>query len=204
MIEDRVRPLAVPRTETGVLLDQLRGIEAWTCRHRPSELDLDAATTREDRLDLARRRDVVERQRQALQDWTAQQLRMSGDVHRTAPLRAVIVHRSPWFRAKVALELQHGGVAVIAQLENGAEAVGVVVAEQPDVVLVEDKLPMINGLEVTKAVRAYAPRAVVVAQVTNEWETAPFLEAGAATAYPRRTPPADIAADLRAYFLSQP
>ena len=58
-------------------------------------------------------------------------------------------HRQAWFRGKVASGLQAGGVAVEADLENGADALGAVVAEQPDFLLVEDKLPMVSGLDLT-------------------------------------------------------
>ncbi len=83
-----------------------------------------------------------------------------------------------------------------ADLENGADALGVVVAEQPDFLILDDKLPMFSGLEVTKAVARFAPRTVVLVQVADHWEVGPFLDAGATTVYTRRTSPADIAADV--------
>ena len=197
-IEDSVRPqFALVRSETEVLLDQLRGIEAWTRKHRPTHLLLDAALSREARSDIARRQEVVERERQALTDWTAHQLRENTHPLRSfAVPRAVIVHRNAWFKGKLTTGLAAGGITVVADLENGADGVGVVVAEQPDLLLLEHKLPMVTGLDVTRAVRCYAPSTVVVAQVTDEWEVGPFLEAGATTAYTRRIPPADIVADV--------
>lgn len=184
-----------------MLLDQLRGIDAWTRSHRPVDLLDVTRLTREARLDLSRRQDVVERERQALLDWTARQLQDSDRLLRLGGvLRAVIVHRNGWFKSKVTSGLEDGGISVVADLENGADAVGVVVAEQPEVLLVEDRLPMVIGLDVTRAARLYSPSTVVVAQVANDWEIGPFLEAGATTTYTRRIPPADIAADLRAFL----
>lgn len=202
MIEDRVVSRAVAeRSQPEVLIHQVRGIEAWIRNHRQTDLRLDDALSREARLDLARRRDVVERQRQALIDWTARQLRTSDELVRSvATPRVVVVHRNDWFKSK----LREGfgtGITVVADLDNGADAVGVVVAEQPDVLLVEDRLLMLPGLEVIRTVRCYAPGTVIVAQVANEEEAAPFLEAGAAKAYSRRVPPADIAAELRALLV---
>ncbi|HUR13310.1 MAG TPA: hypothetical protein VM097_02325 [Mycobacteriales bacterium] len=187
------------RSETDVLLDQLHGIASWMAEHPVTALLVDAAVTREARLDLVRHRDVVERQRQALRARTARQLQDSDRVLRlTAVRRVVIAHRNEWFRGKVAAGLQAVGVDVVADVDNGADAVGLVIAEQPDLLLVEDKLLMLNGLDVTRAARRYAARTVVVAQVVDDAEIGSFLEAGATTAYPRRTPPADVAEDLRA------
>ncbi|MCW2608407.1 MAG: hypothetical protein JWO60_3100, partial [Frankiales bacterium] len=66
------------RTDVELALDQLRGIEAWTAAHRCPLDEPRAVVSREERLDLARRRDIVDRQRRALHEWTAQQLQHSG------------------------------------------------------------------------------------------------------------------------------
>lgn len=197
--EDRVsRPLR-ERSEADLLLDQLRAIDAWTRVHSRRSVDAAGAASRESRLDLARRLDAVSRQRQALLDWTERQLRAGGHLLRSVVTpRAVISHRQEWFSGKLAGGLEAGGVAVVADLRNGADAVGVVVAEQPDFLVVEDKLPMVSGLELTKAAARYAPSTLVVVQVANDWEIGPFLDAGASTVYTRRTPPADIVAALLA------
>lgn len=197
-VDLRPRPA---RSETDLLVDQLRAIAAWTRDNRTGELLLVDAQSREALLDLSRRHDVVERQRLALIDWTDRQLRDSDRVLRSvAPLRAMVVHRHEWFKGKVIAGLEAAGIAVVADLENGADAVGVVVAEQPDLLLLENKLHMLFGLEVTRAVRTYSPATLVVAQVENDSEIGPFLEAGAATAYTRRIPPADIVAALCEYL----
>jgi hypothetical protein len=192
-------PLRRRRSATDVLLDQLRGIEAWTRVHSVRAFDADEAGSRESRLDLARRRDVVMRQRQALLGWTERQLRESDRMLRSLPAtRVVIAHRHDWFKGKLTGGLQAGGATVVADLENGADALGVVIAEQPDFLVVQDRLPMVSGLDLTGEVCRYAPSTVVVVQVTNDWEVGPFLDAGAATVYNRRTPPADIVSEILA------
>lgn len=190
------------RSASDVLLDQLRGIDAWVGDHPVADSRLDGAASREVRLDLARRRDVLDRQRHALLDRTALQLRHSDQLlHAAVAPRAVLVHRNAWFTGKVADGLAAHGVDVLACVENGADAVGIVVAEQPDLVLVEDKLPMLSGLDVVRAVRRYAPAALVAVQVEQDWQIGPFLDAGVTTAYTRRVPPADIAAELSAVLI---
>ncbi|MCA1720888.1 MAG: hypothetical protein LC779_07265 [Actinobacteria bacterium] len=190
-----------PRAEVDILVDQLRAIDAWNGAQRSRRSGEDAAAavarTREMRLDLSRRMDVVRRQHAALLERTAKQLDDSAHALRSglAP-RAVVVHRNDWFRDKIAVGLDARGITVVAQLENGADAVGVTVAEQPDLLLVEDKLPMLSGLDVIGQVLPFAPRTVVTAQAAAEDGIAALLDAGARTAWTRRVPPADVVHDL--------
>ena len=190
-----------PRPEAEILLDQLRGIAAWNRARRALELAEDAAEpstrSREMRLDLDRRREVVRRQHEALVRRTEEQLAASARVRRsTGPARAMVVHRSDWFKDRLVEALLSGGVEVIARLENGADGVGVAVAEQPDLIVVEDKLPMISGEEVVRQVRHFSPMTLTAVQVSYDDAVATAVEAGAHTAFPRRVPPADVARDL--------
>ena len=189
------------RRELDLYRDQIAGIDAWNAARRIEEIREQAAEaagrSREMRLDLARRMDVIRRQQQALIERTHEQLRSSAHLlHDVAPARAMVVHRNDWFKDKVIAGLTTGGIQVVARLENGADAVGVAVAEQPDLILVEDRLPMISGEDVIRQVRQFAPGTIVTAQAANDWEIAPLLEAGATTAFTRRVPPADVAHDL--------
>ena len=190
-----------PRLETQVLADQLQGISAWNAARRAIEMAEDAAAagarSREMRLDLDRRMEVIRRQHEALVRRTDEQLASSARVLRTtAPARALIVHRNEWFRGKLAEGLLDGGVDVIAQLENGADGVGVAVAEQPDLIVVEDKLPMITGDEVIRQVRQFSPVTIGIVQVSYDDGVAAALEAGARTAFTRRVPPAEVAREI--------
>lgn len=198
-LEDPCAPsvrVGARRSDVQLVLEQLGAIEAWTRAHAAAA-HVPAGLSREDRLDLARRGDAVARQRQAMLDRTAAQLRDSGDLLRpAATTRAVLAHRNAWFRTAVATGLRDAGVDVVADLVNGADAVGVVVAEQPDVLLVEDRLPMVCGLELCRAVATWAPRTLLAVQVADEWQIGPLLDAGATTVFTRRTPPADVAGAL--------
>jgi CheY-like chemotaxis protein len=189
----RVRPKPSVRTDNERLLDQLAGISAWLQARADSELQLVEAGSREMRLDRARRLDVMRRQHCGLVQATERQLRESGSPLRstTAP-RVVIVHRNDWFKDKVSSGLREGGIHIVAELVNGAEAVGLVVAEQPDVLLVEDKLPMLGALDVLAEVRRFAPKTRVVVQVGTDSQIGAFLETGPCTVFTRRIPPADI------------
>ena len=190
------------RARLDLLQDQLAAIDAWNAARRAAEQAVDtelaAVPSREARLDLTRRLDVVRRQHQALVSRTEQQLREGTRASGTATPRAVIVHRNDWFRSKLASALAAGAVEVVAILDNGADAVGVAVAEQPDLLLVEDRLPMVHGDDVLRQVLAYSPGTVAAAQVSSEEGAPVLLEAGARVAFPRRVPPGEVADDLLA------
>lgn len=190
-----------PRAEAELLRDQLTGIQAWTRARHAYEAAMSAsdslARSREARLDFSRRTDVIRRQHEALINRTAEQMRQSRQLlGPRSTARAVLVHRNEWFKEKVTDGLRGYGIEVVARLENGADAVGVVVAEQPDLLLVEDRLPMIGGLEVLREVARYAPRTLTAAQVEYDASIGEVLHAGARTAFTRRVPPADVAHDL--------
>jgi DNA-binding NarL/FixJ family response regulator len=141
--------------------------------------------------------EVIRRQHEALIRRTEEQLAGGARVLRsTAPARAIVVHRNEWFKDRLIDDLMSGGIDVIGRLENGADAVGVAVAEQPDLLVVEDKLPMISGEEVIRQVRQFSPRTISVMQVSYDDGVVSALEAGARTAVTRRVPPAEVAREL--------
>lgn len=111
-------------------------------------------------------------------------------------LTAVLAHRSDWFIRTAAAALMPAGITVIAQVSNGADAVGICTAEQPDVILVEDQLPTLPGMQVMRLLRAFSPRTQVVAQVAYPDRVGSMLDAGAAHAFARQVPPVDVAAAL--------
>jgi CheY-like chemotaxis protein len=189
---------AEPRTDLDLARQQLAAIERWhEARRATQETARRSAASREARMDLARRLDIIRAEHRAIVQRTDAQLRSSVELlRRTTPLRAVVVHRSSWFTDKVVTDLGLRSIEVVATLTNGAEAVGAVIAEQPDLLLVEDSLPMVSGEEVVREVRTFAPRTRIGAQVAYDARIAPMLEAGAHSAYTRRVPPADVAAAL--------
>jgi CheY-like chemotaxis protein len=187
-----------PRSDLDLARQQLAAIDRWhEARRATQEAASRSASSREARMDLARRLDVIRAEHRAIVERTDAQLRSSVELlQRTTPRRAVVVHRNSWFMDKVAVDLELRRIEVVARLTNGAEAVGAVVAEQPDLLLVEDSLPMVSGEDVVREVRTFAPLTRIGAQVAHDHRIAAMLEAGAHSAYTRRVPPADVAAAL--------
>lgn len=184
-----------PRTELDLVAQQLRAIERFNCaRHAREQAAADRSRTREMRLDASRSMQVLRRQHDALVARADAQLRASGDaLHSTRERRAVLAHRSGWFLREVARVLEDRGVSVVAQVDNGADAVGLLVAEQPDLVLVEDALAMARGDDVVREAREFAPGTLVGVHVGSDDRVRPLLEAGAAAVFPRLTRPQEVA-----------
>ena len=193
------RPVAdESRSDLDLAREQLAAIDRWHEARRASQAAAQrTATSRESRMDVARRLAVIRAEHKAIVERTDAQLRTSVELlQRTAPRRAIVVHRNAWFIDKVAADLTLRSIDVVARMTNGAEAVGAVVAEQPDLLLVEDSLPMMSGEDVVREVRTFAPSTRIGAQVAHDDRIAVMLDAGAHSAYTRRVPPADVAAGL--------
>jgi DNA-binding NarL/FixJ family response regulator len=103
---------------------------------------------------------------------------VSGD----GPVRVVLVEDNQVFRE--ALELLLGlrdDIEVVASVADGTEAVPACVAHAPDVVVMDYRLPGLDGVEATKAVRAMCPATsvVVLTASANLREMDALKEAGA-------------------------
>jgi hypothetical protein len=183
-------------TELDLALTQLAAIQRFLA---DDTLRADAAATietREMKLDAARRREVLQRQHEALVARAHQQmLRADYVLWWEPPVRAVLAHRNEWFVDRVKASLADV-VEVVATPTNGADAVGITVAEQPDLLLVEDTIEMLPCEQVVRAVREFSPQTLVAAQVAYGDRVAPLLEAGAATVFTRQVPPTDVASQL--------
>jgi DNA-binding NarL/FixJ family response regulator len=98
------------------------------------------------------------------------------------PIRLVLVEDNQVFRE--ALELLLGlrsDIVVVASVSDGASAADVVREHRPDVVLMDYRLPGIDGVQATKAVREAAPDVAVVCLTAsaNLREVDALFEAGA-------------------------
>jgi CheY-like chemotaxis protein len=103
-------------------------------------------------------------------------------VVRVRPVRIVLVEDNAVFRE--ALELLLGmrpEVEVVASVADGSAAVGAAEEHRPDVVLMDYRLPGLDGVQATEAVVSTVPGVAVVALTAsaNESEREALLRAGA-------------------------
>jgi two-component system, NarL family, response regulator DesR len=99
-----------------------------------------------------------------------------------APTRILLVEDNEVFRE--ALELLLGlrsDIEVVASVADGNEAVPAARTHVPDVVLMDYRLPGLDGVQATAAIREACPDVAVVCLTAslNEREFAALLEAGA-------------------------
>jgi DNA-binding NarL/FixJ family response regulator len=98
------------------------------------------------------------------------------------PIRLVLVEDNDVFREALALLLgQRTDVAVVGTAADGIEAVELSRRLRPDVVLLDYRLPALDGVQAARAIREACPRTAVVCLTAsaNARETEALYEAGA-------------------------
>lgn len=194
-------PLDVPRDLLSMSLllgRQLAALDAWNDVRRSRERALAAESmSREERLVADRRIAVFERAHAALLARADAALHSDPAPMPSNPaLRAVIAHRHPWLADKLSTALATKGVLVVAVSGNGAEALGIVVAEQPDLLVTGDVLAMMSSAELLAETKRYAPYTARAAHVDDSAGVGAALEAGAHSVFVRHMPPDDVAEGL--------
>lgn len=116
------------------------------------------------------------------------------------PIRVLIVDDDPLVRS--ALSLMLGGqrdLDVVGEGADGAEGVALVDELRPDVVLMDIRMPVMNGLEATRLLhqRADPPAVVVLTTFDADDHVVRAVAAGADGFLLKDTPPADIVAAVR-------
>lgn len=101
------------------------------------------------------------------------------------------------FMVKLALE-RSGRFLVVAEAENGDEAVRMAEQHQPDLVLLDVSMPVKDGLEALPDIRIVSPQSKVVMLSGFEASrlAATALDAGAAAYLEKGIPPTELVTEL--------
>lgn len=188
---------AVPRCHrperlAALLQRQLEAIDAWNAARALRERTIrESVGSRDQRLDAARRGDALRRTQQSLLDHlTARQTAPCGPL--VAPgLSVVLAHSNPWYAGRIGQALEADGAAVLGVTGNGADALGILIAEQPALLFVGDRLAMTTAPALLAEAALFSPRTVLVAQGDVEEEPC-LLHAGARAVLPRVLAPAGV------------
>lgn len=108
---------------------------------------------------------------------------------------AVIAHAQPAYASSLADQLALVGIQVLLSTDDGAAALGAVVAQQPSVLICGDRLSRLAGCALLAEASLSSPTTVLIARVDDGAEQV-AREAGAAVAVLRGDPPADVVALL--------
>lgn len=116
------------------------------------------------------------------------------------PIRLVIVDDDPMVRT--GLRLLFGGLSdleVVGEAADGAEAITAVDAHWPDVMLMDVRMPRVDGVEATRQIRARAraPQVVMLTTFNVDEYVVEALRNGATGFLLKDTPPAELIAAVR-------
>jgi CheY-like chemotaxis protein len=76
--------------------------------------------------------------------------------------RLLLVDDDDQFLAALTLLLEDAELEIVAWARNGAEAVGIAAALQPDLVVMDVDMPVLDGLEATRLIRERQPEIPVL------------------------------------------
>jgi DNA-binding NarL/FixJ family response regulator len=90
-------------------------------------------------------------------------------------------------------------IHIVAEIDDGRGAVAAVQQYRPDVVLMDIRMPHLDGIRATAALRALAapPQVIVLTTFQADEQVVAALRAGASGFLVKDTPPADIIAAVR-------
>jgi len=103
-------------------------------------------------------------------------------------LRILLVDDSSEIRSAVAAMLTTAGHEVVAQADDGDRGVAQAIGHQPDLVICDWRMPVVDGVEATRRIREACPSVAVVAFASTNDPTVrdAFLPAGAAAFVDKR------------------
>ncbi|WLQ39668.1 response regulator transcription factor [Streptomyces laculatispora] len=123
------------------------------------------------------------------------------------PVRLLIVDDDPLVRAGLTLML--GGAAdidIVGEGADGSEAAGLVERLRPDVVLMDIRMPVMDGLTATEVLRGRpdAPEVIVLTTFHADEQVLRAIRAGAAGFVLKDTPPGQIVDSVRRVAAGDP
>ena len=113
--------------------------------------------------------------------------------------RVLVADDQELVRAGFRLILEAAGFTVVGEAADGAEALALAAAERPDVVLMDIRMPVMDGLAATRELTASGPKPKVVILTTFDLDDYVYeaLRSGASGFLLKEAPRADLIAAVR-------
>jgi len=129
------------------------------------------------------------------------------DTTTRGPIRVALVDDDPLVRSGLGLIL--GGapdLEIVGQADDGRAALALVEEQRPDIVLMDIRMPVMDGIEATERLRSVPspPRVIVLTTFGADDHVVRSLVAGAAGFLLKDTPPADIVDAVRRVAAGEP
>ncbi|MEU8512478.1 response regulator transcription factor [Kitasatospora sp. NPDC048722] len=119
----------------------------------------------------------------------------------TDPLRVVVADDQALVRTGFRLILESEGIEVVAEADDGEQAVAAVRRTRPDVVLMDIRMPVLDGLEATRRIVAdtaqEAPRVIMLTTFDLDQYVYAAMAAGASGFLLKDVTPEHLAAAVR-------
>ncbi|SCF07705.1 response regulator [Micromonospora saelicesensis] len=125
----------------------------------------------------------------------------------TGPIRLVIVDDDPLVRGMLTLMLDGAdGIVVVGEAADGATAITAVDRHLPDVVLMDIRMPGVNGITATERLRRRhrPPEIIVLTTFDTDEHVVRALRAGASGFLLKDTPPEQISQAVRSVAAGNP
>jgi DNA-binding NarL/FixJ family response regulator len=117
-----------------------------------------------------------------------------------APLRVLVADDQELVRAGFCVILEAAGFTVAGEAADGAQAVEIAARERPDVVLMDIRMPVMDGIEATRLITAggeSTPKVVILTTFDLDDYVYEALRAGASGFLLKDAPRADLIAAVR-------
>lgn len=124
----------------------------------------------------------------------------------TQPIRVLIADDHPVVRQGLAAMIaRQPGMTVVAEAGDGREAVDLYRAQQPDVALIDLRMPEVDGVEAIAMIRAEFPAARIVVLTTYDGDEDIYrgLRAGAMAYLLKDAPPDELIAAIKVVHAGQ-
>ncbi len=117
-------------------------------------------------------------------------------------MRILIVDDHAVVRTALGIMLaEQPDVEIVGEAANGKQAIGRTKQLRPDVVLMDINMPLMNGIDATRVIRAECPtvRVIGLSMFERAEQAQPMLEAGASGYVCKSDPPEVLLATLRGH-----